>query len=172
MQKWTGRNGSLDARRGCMHSGPGCDVNSAMKSPPSCTVTGDGSSSNPSARLSSGFVRASPTRKRGAMLADVRVMCIDGRRVPRERLKSMQPVRGELSVTRRRDRSRDEWVPMAVLRSESTKELPALDQVRISRWFCGLRPGAGKVRGLKASRPSCWRRPKTEPQMRVVPTQN
>jgi hypothetical protein len=68
------------------------------------------------------------------MLADVRPMCVDGRRVPRERLKILQPVRGELSVTRRRDPWRSEWVPIAVLRSDSAKDLPALDQVRISRW--------------------------------------
>ena len=118
-------------------------------------MTGDGSSLNPSARLSSGFVRASRIRKRGAMLADVRVMCIDGRRLPRERLKSMQPVRGELSVTRRRDRARDEWVPMAVLRSNSTKELPALDQVRLARWSGAnlMLVGVEHVGRQKQSRP-------------------
>jgi len=70
------------------------------------------------------------------MLADVRVMCIDGRRIPRERLKIMQPVRGDLAVTRRRDHWRNEWVPIAVLRNgESDANCPpALDQVRISRW--------------------------------------
>ena len=66
------------------------------------------------------------------MLADVRVMCIDGRRMPRERLKIMQPIRGDLSVTRRRDPWRNEWVPIAVLHGE--REIPALDQVRIARW--------------------------------------
>jgi hypothetical protein len=89
------------------------------------------------------------------MLADVRVMCIDGRRLPRERLKSMQPVRGELSVTRRRDRARDEWVPMAVLRSNSTKELPALDQVRLARWSGAnlMLVGVEHVGRQKQSRP-------------------
>jgi hypothetical protein len=68
------------------------------------------------------------------MLADVHVMCIGGRRIPRERLKIMQPIRGELSVTRRRDPWRNEWVPIAVLRHDGARDLPALDQVRISRW--------------------------------------
>ena len=97
-------------------------------------ATIDGRASNPSAQSSSGFVRASPPPKHDAMLADVRPMCIDGRRVPRERLKILQPIKGELSVTRRRDPWRNEWVPIAVLRSDSAKDLPALDQVRISRW--------------------------------------
>lgn len=30
------------------------------------------------------------------MLADVRIMCSNGRRIPRERLKIMRPIRGEL----------------------------------------------------------------------------
>lgn len=70
------------------------------------------------------------------MLADVRPMCIDGRRVPRERLKIMQPIRGELSVARRRDPWANEWVPIAVLRhgNGDTDRPPALDQVRIARW--------------------------------------
>ena len=50
------------------------------------------------------------------MLADVRPMCVDGRRVPRERLKIMQPIRGELSVALRCDPWANEWVPIAVLR--------------------------------------------------------
>jgi hypothetical protein len=63
-------------------------------------------------------------------------MCIDGRRVPRERLRSLQPIRGELSVARRRDPSANEWVPIAVLRQGNgdTDRPPALDQVRIARW--------------------------------------
>ena len=48
-----------------------------------------------------------------AILADVRPMRIDGRRVPREHLRSMLPIRGELSVTRRRDPWRNAWVPIA-----------------------------------------------------------
>ena len=69
------------------------------------------------------------------MLADVRVMYQDGRRVPRERLKIMQPKRGDLLVTRRRDSWRNTWVPVAVLNgSDDTNQLPALDQVSIAKW--------------------------------------
>lgn len=68
------------------------------------------------------------------MLADVRPMRIDGRRIPQEHLRSMQPIRGELSVTRRRDPWRNAWVPIAVLSPETPREVPALDQVRIARW--------------------------------------
>jgi hypothetical protein len=90
------------------------------------------------------------------MLADVRVLCIDGRRVPRERLKIMQPVRGDLSVVRRRDPGRNEWVPIAVLTSnDSATELPALDQVRISRWSGAnlMLVGVEHVGRQKQSRP-------------------
>ena len=68
------------------------------------------------------------------MLADVRPMRIDGRRIAREHLRSMQPIRGELSVTRRRDPWRDAWVPIALLSPQTPREIPALDQVRIARW--------------------------------------
>lgn len=68
------------------------------------------------------------------MLADVRRMRIDGRPIPREHLRSVQPIRGELSVTRRRDPWRDAWVPIAVLSPQVPGEVPALDQVRIARW--------------------------------------
>jgi hypothetical protein len=87
------------------------------------------------------------------MLADVRVLCIDRRRVPRERL---QPVWGERSVVRRRDPGRNQWVPIAVLSSsDSVTELPALDQVRIARWF-GVNlmlVGVEHVGRLKQGRP-------------------
>ena len=68
------------------------------------------------------------------MLADVRPMRIDGRRIAREHLRSMQPIRGELSVTRRRDPWRDAWVPIALLTPQTPRDVPALDQVRIARW--------------------------------------
>ena len=68
------------------------------------------------------------------MLADVRPMRIDGRRIAREHLRSMQPIRGELSVTRRRDPWRDAWVPIALLSPQTPRDVPALDQVRIARW--------------------------------------
>jgi hypothetical protein len=89
------------------------------------------------------------------MLADVRPMCIDGRRLPRDRLKIMQPIRGDLSVTRRRDPWRDEWVPIAVLCSESARDMPALDQVRIARWSGAnlMLVGVEHVGRQKQSRP-------------------
>ena len=70
------------------------------------------------------------------MLADVRVMCFDGKRLPRERVKVVAPKGGEISVSRRRDPWRNEWIPIAVLRREDgvTDRPSALDQVRISRW--------------------------------------
>lgn len=73
------------------------------------------------------------------MLADVRPMRIGGRPIPRECLCTMQPIRrGELSVTRRRDPWRDAWVPIAVLRPVTPRDVPALDEVRIARWVnCG-----------------------------------
>ena len=105
------------------------------------------------------------------MLADVRPMCIDGRRVPRERLKIMEPIRGDLSVTRRRDPWRNEWVPIAVLRNDSAKELPALDQVRISRWSGAnlLLVGVEHVGRPKQSRPQMqawWVQLVSEPGLR------
>jgi hypothetical protein len=122
-------------------------------------ATIDGSNLNPSAQSSSGFVRASRIPKHDAMLADVRPVCVDGRRLPRERLKSMQPVRGELSVTRRRDPWRNEWVPIAVLRPEAAKDLPALDQGRISRWSGAnlMLVGVEHVGRQKQSRPQSQR---------------
>lgn len=90
------------------------------------------------------------------MLADVRVMCIDGRRIPRERLKIMAPIRGDLSVTRRRDPLRNEWVPIAVLRGDhGDNHPPALDQVRISRWSGAnlMLVGVEHVGRQKQSRP-------------------
>jgi hypothetical protein len=91
------------------------------------------------------------------MLADVRVMCIDGRRIPRERLKVMQPIRGDLSVMRRRDPWRNEWVPTAVLRNgdSDTASQPALDQVRTSRWSGAnlMLVGVEHVGRQKQSRP-------------------
>jgi hypothetical protein len=70
------------------------------------------------------------------MLADVRVMRHDGRRIPRERIASLPVRRGELLIDRRRDPWRDEWVPVATLYLPDLKAsaLPALDQVRIMRW--------------------------------------
>jgi hypothetical protein len=104
------------------------------------------------------------------MLADVRVMCIDGRRIPRERLKIMQPIRGDISVTRRRDPWRNEWVPIAVLRKgeNDTASPPALDQVRISRWSGAnlMLVGVEHVGRQKQSRPQLqawWVQLITEP---------
>ncbi len=91
------------------------------------------------------------------MLADVRVMCFGGRRVPRERLRAMAPIRGELSVARRRDPWRNEWVPIAVLRHDNgdTDRPPALDQVRIARWSGAnlMLVGVEHVGRQKQSRP-------------------
>ncbi len=67
------------------------------------------------------------------MLADVRVTCIDGMRLPRERVKAMPPIRGELSVVRRREPGRNVWASIAVLRNDTDRP-PALDQVRIAKW--------------------------------------
>ena len=67
------------------------------------------------------------------MWAEVRVMCSNGRRLPREHIRALAPVRGDLSVVRRRDPWRNAWVPIAVLRG-GDRELPALDEVRISKW--------------------------------------
>jgi hypothetical protein len=84
-------------------------------------------------------------------------MCIDGRRIPRERLKIMQPIRGDLSVTRRRDPWRGEWVPIAALRDgdSDTTSPPALDHVRISRWSGAnlMLVGVEHVGRQKQSRP-------------------
>ena len=60
-------------------------------------------------------------------------MCANGKRLPREQLKALAPVRGDLSVVRRRDPWRNAWVPIAVLRTAG-QQLPALDEVRISKW--------------------------------------
>lgn len=69
------------------------------------------------------------------MLADVRVMRHDGRRLPRDRIATATPVRGNLSVSRRRDPYRSVWVPVAVLLDDRLDhKLPALDQVSIAKW--------------------------------------
>ena len=57
---------------------------------------------DPSLQPSSGYVRSSC-----GMLAHVPTMRIDGKRIPNEHLRSMQLIRGELSVMRRRDPWRD-----------------------------------------------------------------
>ena len=110
------------------------------------------------------------------MLADVRVMCIDGRRVPRERLKIMQAIRGELSVTRRRDPWRNEWVPIAVLRNATGDDNrpPALDQVRIARWSGAnlMLVGVEHVGRQKQSRPQLqawWVQLVIDPGLRHTP---
>ena len=106
------------------------------------------------------------------MLANVRVMYQDGRRVHRERLKIMQPERGDLLVTRRRDSWRNTWVPVAVLNgSDDTNQLPALDQVSIAKWS-GLRvvaktlaphtPDGGSAHSSYGTPPIC-RRARNEP---------
>ena len=91
------------------------------------------------------------------MLADVRPMCLDGRRLSRERLRSLPPIRGDLSVARRRDPWANEWVPIAVLRQDNgdTDRPPALDQVRIAKWSgANLRlVGVEHVGRQKQSRP-------------------
>lgn len=91
------------------------------------------------------------------MLADVRPMCVGGRRLPRERLKIMQPIRGDLSVARRRDPWANAWVPIAVLRHDNgdTDRPPALDQVRIARWSGAnlMLVGVEHVGRQKQSRP-------------------
>jgi hypothetical protein len=69
------------------------------------------------------------------MLADVRVMRHDGRHLTRDRIAAATPVRGNLSVSRRRDPYRSVWVPVAVLLDDRLDHrLPALDQVSIARW--------------------------------------
>jgi hypothetical protein len=84
-------------------------------------------------------------------------MCVGGRRLPRERLKIMLPIRGDLSVARRRDRWANKWVPIAVLRHDNgdTDRPPALDQVRIARWSGAnlMLVGVEHVGRSKQSRP-------------------
>jgi hypothetical protein len=70
------------------------------------------------------------------MLADVRRLRVGGRKLPREEVKALAPVRGELVVSRRRDPWRDCWVPVALLVGDDlgTPALASLDEVRIARW--------------------------------------
>lgn len=70
------------------------------------------------------------------MLADVRPLRSDGRRLPRLAIDVLKPHRGELIVSKRMDPWRGCWVPVASLVAEDrvTYVLPPLDQVRIARW--------------------------------------
>jgi hypothetical protein len=92
------------------------------------------------------------------VLADVRVMRHDGRRLPLDRVRSIPARRGELRIARRRDPWRNEWVPVATLLQPdlSASALPALDQVRVMRWSGAelLLVGVEHVGRPKQARPS------------------
>jgi hypothetical protein len=70
------------------------------------------------------------------MLAEVRPLRADGRRLPRERIAAAAPRCGELIVFKRHDPWRGCWIPVAslVAGDGTTYLLPPLDQVRIARW--------------------------------------
>jgi len=95
------------------------------------------------------------------MLAEVRPLRRQGRRLERDQVDAMAPRRGELSVFKRHDAWRGQWVPVAALVQPdgSTYVLPPLDQVRIARWhghdlvLVGLEepdPREGGVRQLQS----------------------
>lgn len=118
------------APRACINSGRAYLTISYARSPRNCGARSIARPASPSAWPPNGFaVEYRP------MLADVRVMRHDGKRLARERITAASPVRGNLSVSRRRDPYRSVWVPVAILLDDRINhKLPALDQVSIAKW--------------------------------------
>ena len=86
----------------------------------------------------------------------------DGQRLARERIATATPVRGNLSVSRRRDPYRSVWVPVAVLLDDRLDhKLPALDQVSIAKWrgldlvLVGVEH-IGRLRAIRSHVQSWW----------------
>ena len=110
------------------------------------------------------------------MLAEVRPLRNHGRPLERTQVRAMTACRGELSVFKRHDPWRGQWVPVAALVGPDghTYVLPPLDQVRIARWegadlvLVGLEqpdPRAGTEHRLQ----SWWCRLLTDPAPRRTP---
>ena len=174
-RQWMRANGLRAALRGCTRNGRDCDGSNATKWPPRSTATADGNSLSPSAPRSSGCGRASPL-KGTAMLADVRPLRIDGRRLSRERIAALAPRHGELIVFKRHDPWRGCWVPVASLVAEDRVSylLPPLDQARIARWqgvdlvFVGLEE-QGRGKGAARHLQSWWVRLVNDPALLRIP---